>query len=89
LREAEEIIANNPGFQIKPIMVSKANTAFSVIHHGSGIERELHQAGIADRDITPQLVTQYGMATGRVYGAASPGAEESMWDSTLGDLGEW
>lgn len=88
LREAEEIVAANPGFQIKSIMVSKANTAFSVIHHGNGIERELYQAGMADRDITPQLVTQYGNATGRVFGAASPGADESLWDSTLGDFGE-
>ena len=70
-------------------MVSKANTAFSVIHHGNGIERELYQGGMADRDITPQLVTEYGHSTGRVFGAASPGADESMWDSTLGDLGEW
>lgn len=89
LREAEEIVDVNPGFQIKPLIVSKANTAFSVIHHGNGIERELYQAGMVDRDITPQLVTQYGNATGRVFGAASPGADESMWDSTLGDLGEW
>ena len=89
LREAEEIVEKNPGFQIKPIMVSKANTAFSVIHHGQGIERELYQAGMVDRDITPELVSQYGIATGRNYGAASPGADESLWDSSLGDLGDF
>lgn len=88
LQEAQDIVDKNPGFQIKQISVSKANTAFSVIHHGSGIENELYQGGMIDRDITPQLVTQYGLATGRVYGAASPGADESLWDSSLGDFGE-
>jgi len=95
LQEAEDIVKANPGWQIRPICVSKANTAFSVIHHGRGLEHELYAGGMADREITPQIVTQYAAATGRLdgmfrgqgWGAASPGADAAQWDSNLGDLG--
>lgn len=115
LAEAEKLASDHPGWQIKPIRVSKANTAWSPIHHGSGLARELYLSGVQDRDITPDLLTLYGAATGRdgisqyagaggqaggqsadqsdgsqaaYAGAASPGADEGMWDSILGDFGE-
>ncbi len=68
LTEAEELVAANPGWQIRPIPVSKANTAFSVIHHQRGLENELYQSGVADREISPALVTEYAAATGRLEG---------------------
>ena len=66
LSKAQEFIAKNPGYQIKAIMASKANTAWSPIFHGNGIERELHrEQGVSSWDITPTLVSQYQEATGR------------------------
>lgn len=95
LAEAESDCTQNPGWLIRPIRVSKANTAFSVIHHGRGLENELFQGGMVDREITPAIVTQYAAATGRLdgmfnspsFGAASPGADAAQWNSALGDLG--
>lgn len=99
LPEAEALLAAHPDWQLRPIRVSKANTAFSVIHHGTGLEREMYQQGMEDRAITPEIVTQFGAATGRLqslwggggpggqWGAASPGAEAGQWDGALGDLG--
>jgi hypothetical protein len=97
LQEAEDLVKANPGWMIRPIRVSKANTAFSVIHHGRGIENELYRGGMEDREITPGIVTQFAAATGRLdgmfnrasagYGAANPGADAAQWDSSLGDLG--
>jgi len=78
LAKAQDFVAKNPGYQIKPIQVSKANTAFSVVHHGTGIENELYrQEGVDSWSITPNLVTQYQEATGRLsqHGMiARPGA---------------
>lgn len=66
LAKAQDFIAKNPGYAIKPIQVSKANTAFSVIHHGDGIENELYrQHGVDPWQITPGMVSQYAEATGR------------------------
>ncbi|MDE2103572.1 MAG: hypothetical protein KGL39_40405 [Patescibacteria group bacterium] len=105
LAEAEEYIKGNPdknmpphpAWGIRPIVVNKVNTAHSVIHHQRGIENELYQAGMIDREITPGIVTQFAAATGRLegmfnsssssFGAASPGADAAQWDSSLGGLG--
>jgi len=90
LAEAEAVLAANPTWTVRPIRVSKANTAFSVIHHGSGLEREMYAGGMEDRLITPDIVTHYGAATGRLqsmFESASPGAEAAQWDGALGDLG--
>jgi hypothetical protein len=95
LQEAESDVAAHKDWSIRPIRVSRANTAYSAIHHGRGLENELYLAGMADREITPGIVTQFAAATGRLegmfnqasFGAASPGADAAQWDSTLGDLG--
>lgn len=103
LAEAEDYIQGSPEkkipphslWSIRPLTVSKVNTAWSSIHHGRGIENELYLGGMADREITPAIVTQFAAATGRLegmfnsagFGAASPGADAAQWDSTLGDLG--
>lgn len=65
LARAQEFIASNPGYAIKPIQVSKANTAYSIVHHGGGIERELLAGGVDSWDITPAVVSAYREATGR------------------------
>jgi len=60
LAKAEEYVAARPGWMVKPIMVSKANTAYSVIHHGGGIENELlRREGMDQWDITPGVVAAW------------------------------
>lgn len=69
LESAEKTVAANPGFKIKTIPVSKANTAYSVIHHGTGIENEMfREQGMDSADITPNMVSEYRGATGRQQG---------------------
>ena len=98
LNKATEFITKNPGWSIRPVVASKANTHYSVIHHGTGLENELFRGGMSDRDISPGLVTEYAAATGRLTqhgelaradGSASSvgGGGGGMWDSNLGDLG--
>ncbi len=106
-QQAEDMVARHPGWRIRPLMVSKANTAWSPIYHGRGLERELLLSGMEDRNITPDLLTVFAAATGRdgatqalgqggemtrpqevAQGAASPGADEAMWNGALGDWGE-
>lgn len=77
LLKAQAFIEKNPGYQIKKIMVSKANTSWSSIHHGTGIESEIYrQGGVDSWSITPNLVTAYQDATGRLIqnGDMRPGA---------------
>jgi hypothetical protein len=85
LSKAQAFVEKNPGYQIKTIIVSKANTAYSPIHHGTGIESELYkQHGMNPWDITPQMVTTLAEATGRLTqngliprpgGVAVPGSQ--------------
>ena len=56
LSKAYEFIGQNPGWQIKEIRITKANTAYSPIFHGSGLENDLHRRGVESRDITPNMV---------------------------------
>lgn len=58
LGQAMDIIAQpiNRGWQIKPIPVTRANTAYSVVHHSSGPENDLYRQGVDSRDITPGMV---------------------------------
>ena len=100
--DAQRNIAPHSTWSIRPIRVSKANTAFSSIHHGTGLENELYRAGMMDRDVTPDLTTAYAASTDRLTqhgqlaqrmdGAASPSAgggadSGSWWDSAAGELG--
>lgn len=99
LAEAETDCAAHPGWVMRPIRASKVNTAYSVIRHGNGLEREMFNAGMRDRDISPAMVTEYAAATNRLQGmfradgAASPGADAGQWDSAMGefsgDLSAW
>jgi hypothetical protein len=67
LLKAQAFVEKNPGYMIKKIMVSKANTAYSPIHHGTGLENEMYkQHGVNPWDISPALVTQFAEATGRL-----------------------
>jgi hypothetical protein len=66
LSKAQDFVAKNPGYQIKPIQVSKANTAYSPIFHERGLESELYREGVSPFEITPNLVTAYADATGRL-----------------------
>jgi hypothetical protein len=85
LLKAQAFVEKNPGYKIKKIMVSKANTSWSEIHNGNGLANELYkQHGMNPWDITPQMVTQFAEATGRLTqnglmprpgGVAVPGSQ--------------
>lgn len=66
LQKAEAEAARHPGWQVKSIPVSKANTAYSIVHHGGGLEHELYVQGIRSQDITPAVVTRYAEITNRL-----------------------
>lgn len=67
LAKAQDFVAKNPGYSIKTIQVSKANTAYSEVHHGTGLANELYrQEGVDSWSISPSLVTEYAAATGRL-----------------------
>jgi hypothetical protein len=62
------------GWGIKPIIVSKANTAYSIIHHGTGLESELfREYGLDSWDVLPGVVSRYRDQTGRQEGMWEPG----------------
>lgn len=63
---AESFVRQNTGYALKPIVVSKANTAYSVVHHGGGIETEMMQQGMDSWEITPSTVSAYRENTGRM-----------------------
>ena len=95
LSKAGELIAQNKGWQIKPIMVTKANTAYSLVHHSSGPENDLYRQGVDSRDILPGMVHLYRSArTGNESDARAlnelVGGDEysgmgSEWGSGLSD----
>jgi hypothetical protein len=55
LAKAMEIMNANPGWKIKNIPVTKANTAHSIIHHETGPANDLYRSGVDSRDITPAM----------------------------------
>lgn len=67
LSKAQKVVEEHPRWGVKKIPISKANTAWSPIYNGRGIENELYrQEGMDPTQITPGLVTQYAAATGRL-----------------------
>ena len=56
MQKALDTINANPGLKMKPIVVSKANTAWSPIYHGTGAERQLLKEGMESRDILPNVI---------------------------------
>lgn len=78
LAKAEEFCQKNPGWQIKPIKVSKANTSYSVIHQGGGVEQEMLRGGFDSWDITPGVIGQYRESTGREGGLSKSAQEELL-----------
>jgi hypothetical protein len=61
LIKAQELVAANPGWVIRPIPITRANTAYSVIHHGTGAENQLWRQGVDQKEITPGFVSAYRM----------------------------
>src|SRR6202044_1635558 len=51
LAEAESLCKRNVGWMIREIKVSKVNTAYSVIHHGRGVENEMYRSGVDSKEI--------------------------------------
>lgn len=68
LLKAQALVKLHPGWMIKPLIISRANTAYSVIHHGRGVENEMLRSGMDSRDILP----------GAVAGWKHRGAQASM-----------
>lgn len=77
LAKANDFLQQHPDWRIKPIPVTKANTAYSVIHHGTGVENELYrQHGMDSGDILPGVVTAW-----RGTRSADQGQETREWDA--------
>jgi hypothetical protein len=98
LTKAEQAVAQHPGWSVRPLRVTQANTAYSPIYHGNGIARELYLGGMQDRDVTPDLLTLYGAATGRDElarafggGARQDGAGDGggEWGGGMDGTGLW
>ena len=83
--KAQDICRKNPGWMIKPIVVSRANTAYSVIHHGRGAENSMWRGGIDSKDILPASLAAW-------KGARAAEAEEvediQAW-AEGGEQGGW
>ena len=61
--EADKMIKDKAGWQVKPILVCNANTLFSPIFDAMGAERDLHlRHGVHSTEITPDLVWAYKSA---------------------------
>jgi hypothetical protein len=59
LRQAQALVKANPGWQIREIIVSRANTAYSLIHHGRGIENEMYRQGVDQKEILPGAIQRW------------------------------
>jgi len=59
LQRAQDIVKVNPGWMIKQLVVSRANSAYSLIHHGHGAENELYRQGVDSKEILPAMVAAY------------------------------
>lgn len=84
---AQELAAKN-NWVIRPIPVSRANTAYSVIHHGTGMEHELYRNyGMDSWDITPGVVSSYREhGRGAQAGSAQAGSEHDTGYHDTGDM---
>lgn len=57
---AEQMIVGMKGWNVRPILVCKANTAYSVIHDQSGPEHDLrYRFGMRSEQILPEVVSSY------------------------------
>lgn len=56
LAAAEDLCRVNSGWMIKPIQVSRANTAYSVIHHARGAEHSMYREGVDSKEILPAAI---------------------------------
>ena len=74
--QAEEIIKGKEKWSVMPLMVCKANTAYSPIFQGSGPERQLHRKfGMKSTEILPDVVSAFKS----VIDTASYGDEDDEW----------
>ena len=57
---AQEMVAGNKGWTVQPVLICKANTAFSAIHDQSGPEHDLRfKFGMRSEQILPDVVSAY------------------------------
>ena len=75
---AEAMIVGKKGWSVRPILICQANTAYSIIHHGSGAERELHDRyGLRSDQILPDVVAAFrNSASGGLSGFHSDESED-------------
>lgn len=79
LERVTEIQQQHPGWIIKPIPISKVNTAFSLVHYGTGVENDLYKReGMDSWDITPGVVDAWRGAR-----SADQGEESREFDSLV------
>ena len=80
LSKAQDFVAKNPGYQIKPIQVGKANTAFLFHSHEAALNQNYREGKCRHWSITPNLgrptlcdsrrITQHGRIPGDCWPAA-------------------
>jgi hypothetical protein len=81
--KAQLICKKNPGWTIKPILVTRANTAYSLIHHGRGVENQMWRGGMDSKEILPASIHAWKGARVDVESSEVDGFDEMV----LG--GEW
>lgn len=85
LEKAQAAIKNKPGWSIRPVQVTRVNTAYSPIYHGTGPESRMLREGIDQFEINPVTVGAYRVA--RSYDAemarGGSGTEGDEWDAMV------
>jgi hypothetical protein len=84
LAKAQEAVAKNPGWFIKPIIVSQANTFYSPIYHSrNSPENAMLREGVDQFEITPGMAQLYRAAQAQrsaIYDEAILGSGGSTLD---------
>jgi hypothetical protein len=87
LQEAEEICRKNPGWMIRPIPVTHANTAYSPIYHARGVENQMYREGMDSKEILPAAIAAWkgarveGESDAEEINAWAEGGEQGGWEA--------
>ena len=58
--EAERMLVGRVNWRVQPVMICQANTLYSPIYDGSGVEHDLRfRHGMSSTDILPDVVSAY------------------------------
>jgi hypothetical protein len=88
LQQAEETCRKNPGWTIRPIPVTQANTAYSPIFHARGAENQMYRGGMDSKEILPAAIAAWkgaqveGESDAAEINAWAEGGERGAWDAS-------